>query len=254
MRIYKNSAYENRGFSWRPPVDPWGQFDPDYKDDCDGYDSYYDEKDYPRCPWAPYPPCRPWPCPPKCSPYRKYRPEDRKYPCPQLVPYPYPVPYPCPYIKPDPKPDPKCDPKPDPKPDPKCDPGCDKRDEEAFGYFASSTSQGAFPGGAIAFNFSGENNRNVSIILPGGTQVRIQQQGLYRVVYSATTIAAANAALQLLLNGNVVPSSPITIQEGVNSNEIFLRLNRNDTLSLNLTGPVTLADGKNASLLVQRVA
>lgn len=250
MRIYKNDAYECRGFSWRPPEDPW-DYEPDYDEQySDDYDSYDDDTEYlrkrrPHCPWPPYSPCFQCPYAPKCPPKR--RPDNRRPDCKYPVPYPYPVPCPCPC------PWLKCDPRPDSKPDSKPDPKPDSKGQEAFGYFASNTTQGAFPGGAIPFNFSGSLNRNVSLVLPDGTQVRIQVPGIYRVVYSVTTIAAANAALQLLLNDNLVPSSQITIQEGVNSNEIFLRLRENDVLSLNLTGPVTLASGKNASLLLQRI-
>lgn len=184
----------------------------------------------------------PWPwLPYLCMPYCKYPPEPPrcKFPCPEPVPYPYPVPCPCPKHE-------EC-PKPEPKPE--------HRREEAFGYFASITAGGAFAGGNIPFTFSSNLNDDVTLVTPSNTAIRIEDPGIYRVVYSVTTTAAAsNVSLQLLLNNIPVSNSQIPIQEGVNVNEIFLFLNRGDTLSLNLTGPVNLANGKNASLLVQFVA
>lgn len=233
MRTYKNDFYENRGFSWQPPADSFS-FPQDFSDDPpypqgDGY--CYPKPNPPchKCPYCPkpYPPCpRPWPCP---EPYC-YR-----YPVPQPIPYPFPVP---------------CNDKPHPEPKPPC-----PERFEAFGYFASITPGGAFAGGIIPLTFADPLNRNVVLNAPGNTQVLPHVSGLYRVVYSVTTTAASTGAfLQLLRNGQVVSTSPIPIQEGVNENEIFLFLNRNDTLSLNLTGPVTLANGKNASILVQLIS
>lgn len=180
-------------------------------------------------PWPPfpYPPyCGFPPEPPRCS-----------FPVPQPVPFPYPLP--CPKQEP-------C-PKPGPKPNP--------RNEEAFGYFASITAGGAFAGGDIPFTFSSNVNRNVALVSTNSTQVKIEETGIYRAVYSVTTAGAVSGvSLQLKTNNSAVSNTQIPIQEGVNVNEVFLFLRRGDTVSLNLTGAVNLAVGKNASLLLQLIS
>lgn len=250
MRVYKNDMYGNRNFTWRRPTDadPYEQdprpdsYDEDYRPSY-WYDEYPCRKPYP-----------PYPCP---DPYHYPVPEPGcyKYPFPQPYPIPYPVP--CPRQECEKKHEKHDEDHCEKKCEKECEEECEKRNEfmrQAFGYFASITAGGAFAGGTIPFTFTDPVNRNVRLLMPNNTQVSPQVSGIYRVVYSVTTTAAApGVSLQLLLNGQVVTGSAIPIQEGVNVNEIFLDLNRNDTLSLNLTGPVTLAAGKNASLLLQLV-
>lgn len=147
-------------------------------------------------------------------------------------------------------------PLPCPKPEQKCDHEEDgecKVEKEAFGYFASVTAGGVFAGGLIPFTYADPINRNV-VLLPPNTAVSPEVSGIYRIVYSVTAAAAAPAvSLQLLVNTILASQSPIPILAGVNVNEIFLRLTKGDNLSLNLTGAVTLAAGKNASLLLQLI-
>lgn len=179
----------------------------------------------------------PWPtfpCPPCCS----CQPEPPRcgFPFPQPVPFPYPLP--CPKQE-------QC-PKPEPKP---------PRNEEAFGYFASITTGGTAAAGDIPFTFFSSLNRNAGLVSPNNTQVRVEETGVYRVVYSVTTTGAvSDASLQLEVNNSPVSNTQIPIQEGVNVNEVFLFLKRGDTVSLNLTGTVNLAAGKNASLLLQLIS
>jgi hypothetical protein len=113
---------------------------------------------------------------------------------------------------------------------------------------------GVFAGGNIPFTFSGEGNRRVELTGPDNTEVEVEETGIYRVVYSVTATQSAAGFIQLLHNGTPVTESVITIQAGVNVNEIFLTLEEDDVLSLNLTGAVTLVSGKNASLLLERIA
>jgi hypothetical protein len=217
MRVYRNDAYESRGFSWQPPGDAAQQYRSDpysWQRQDPSYDSAEDRNSY-----DPYPPFLPYSYP--------------RYP----EPYP-PYPYPVPYSGNEPRPEPR------------------RRRRVVFGYFASTTTGGSFTGGGlIPFTFADSLNRNVSIIVPNSTQVKMQVPGIYRVVYSVTTTAAVTGVfLQILRNSTLVASSPIPILEGVNENEIFLNLIRNDVLSLNLTNTVVLANGKNASLLLQLIA
>jgi hypothetical protein len=130
-------------------------------------------------------------------------------------------------------------------------PDHDNLQVEAFGYFASISDAATSTTGLITFTNADSLNRNVT--LQNGTDVRITVPGLYRVVYSATVQSNANGNLQLLRNSNLVTSSTIPVLTGLNQNEIFLNLSKNDVLSLNLTGTVTLSSGKNASLLLQLI-
>ena len=123
-----------------------------------------------------------------------------------------------------------------------------------FGYFASDTAGGVFAGGNIPFTLAGVRNRGVELVGMNNTEVEVEEKGIYRVVYSVTTALASPGLLQLLRNGVAVAEPQITIQAGVNLNEIFLRLDREDRISLNLTGAVTLVSGKNASLVIQRIS
>nr|PZM89321.1 MAG: hypothetical protein DIU81_03295 [[Clostridium] cellulosi] len=222
MSVYK-SEYSNRGSIWNPPADYFT-----YPQHFSDPECYPPKPHCFKCPYYPYPPRKP------CPPRMPHFPQPYCYP----IPYPYPVPYPD---------KPKHCPDPYPK---------KHRDKfRAFGYFASVTTGGAFAGGVIPLTFADPLNRNIRLIAPANTQVEIQIPGVYRIVYSVTTTSASSGVfLQLLRNGQVVSASPIPIQEGVNQNEIFLFLNRGDTLSLNLTGAVTLANGKNASILLQLIS
>lgn len=140
-----------------------------------------------------------------------------------------------------------------PLPNPDPDPQPDARAEsEAFGYFASTTNGGNFTGGIIPFTFADPINRNVDLLIPN-MQVKPRVTGIYRIVYSVTATAASAFFLQLTLNSIPVASSIIPILTGVNTNEIFLFQSSNDILTLNLTGAVALAAGKNASLLLQLI-
>lgn len=223
MRIYENDSFKNRGCTWQPPMD------------CFNFPQ--NELPFADCYSRPYPPCLQCPCCPNPFP-----------PCPSPCCKPFCCLFPYPVV---------CCPQmtsncPNPCPNPK--PPCPKK-AESVGYFSSITTGGAFAGGIIPLTFADPLNRNVVLNAPGNTQVVPQFSGMYRIVYSVTTTAASTGAfLQLLRNGQTVSTSPIPIQEGVNGNEILLNLSRNDTLSLNLTAPVTLANGKNASIFIQLIS
>jgi hypothetical protein len=94
----------------------------------------------------------------------------------------------------------------------------------------------------------------VNLVIPNGSQIITRIPGIYRVVYSVTTTAAAPGVfLQLIQNNGLVATSPIPIQEGVNVNEIFLALSPSAALKLDLSGTVDLVSGKNASVLLELV-
>lgn len=156
----------------------------------------------------------------------------------------------------------RCPPDPDPCSDPDSDSDSDsdpcsdpdiRPGSGAFGYFASTTTGGNFAGGIIPFTFADPLNRNVELLTPN-MQIRPKISGVYRIVYSVTTTVDATFFLQLSLNLLPVASSDIPILRGVNVNELFLNLSSKDALSLNLTGAVSLASGKNASLLLQLIS
>lgn len=230
MRVYKNDSYESRGSSWQPPHDDSSFFaqnpycDPDFAPYNGGSgNSSYDCRSNGRCPSSQFP--KNWPC---------MQPFCYSYPVPQPFPYKFPVP---------------------------CSDGdnggCSscRSSSEAFGYFASVTSGGTLTSGVIPFTSSGSLNRCVALNSSASTQVVPQTSGIYRAVYSVTTTAAATGVyLRLLRNSLLVQLSPIPIQEGVNVNEIFICVSRNDTLSLDISGTITLANGKNASLLLELIS
>ena len=164
-------------------------------------------------------------------------------PVPQPVPYQYPLPQPVPYKYPVPCPEPVCPPR-------CCDPG----DDVAFGYFASDTAGGVIASGMVPLNFSGEQNEGMSLTGLNNTRVRVDEDGIYRVVYSVSAALPATGTLELLLNDTAVEGSAIPLIAGTNINEIFLELEEDDTVSLSVSSAVTLVAGKNASLLLQRIA